>query len=136
MSALLIDLPVEDLTTHRWVHVEDSCPAPVVPLRRQSTAPASTIPMHRAPVREAGVQGAPVRPVRPDVAGPEATRRVSAVRESRQASGLRLTRRGLAVVVGSFVALMATSATVVVTSFLSVSNDPVAPEQTVEVLRG
>ena len=124
MSALLIDLPVEDLTTHRWVHVEDSCPAPVVPLRRQSTAPAQVAPAR--PARAA----APTSPVaRQGAAAPVAAR-------PRQAAGVQLTRRGLAVVVGSFVALMAPSATVLVTSFLSVSNDPVAPEQTVEVLRG
>lgn len=124
MSALLIDLPVEDLTTHRWVHVEDSYTAPVVPLRRQSTTPA---------------QEAPVRLVRPAAhAAPEAPQRATApvVHQSRQAGGLQLTRRSLAVVVGSFVALMATSATVLVTSFLSVSNDPAPAEQTVEVLRG
>ena len=46
------------------------------------------------------------------------------VRESRQAAPLRLTDRGIAVIVVFFLALIATAAVVLVTSFLSISNDP------------
>ncbi|HEY3338721.1 MAG TPA: hypothetical protein VGK18_09470 [Propionicimonas sp.] len=46
-------------------------------------------------------------------------------RVSRQVAPLRLTDRGIAVVVVFFLALIATAAVVLVTSFLSVSNDPV-----------
>jgi hypothetical protein len=48
-----------------------------------------------------------------------------AVRASRRAAPLRLTDRGIAVIVVFFLALIATAAVVLVTSFLSVSNDPV-----------
>lgn len=47
------------------------------------------------------------------------------VRTSGQAAPLRLTDRGIAVIVVFFLALIATAAVVLVTSFLSVSNDPV-----------
>jgi hypothetical protein len=47
-----------------------------------------------------------------------------AVRASRQAAPLRLTDRGIAVIVVFFLALIATAAVVLVTSFLSISNDP------------
>ena len=46
-------------------------------------------------------------------------------RESRPAAPLRLTDRGIAVGVMFFLALIATAAVVLVTGFLSVSNDPV-----------
>ena len=45
-------------------------------------------------------------------------------RQSRPAAPLRLTDRGIAVVVMFFLALIATAAVVLVTSFLSVSNEP------------
>jgi hypothetical protein len=48
-----------------------------------------------------------------------------AVRASRKAARLRLTDRGIAVVVVFFLALLATAAVVLVTSFLSISNDPI-----------
>jgi hypothetical protein len=48
-----------------------------------------------------------------------------AVRASRQAAPLRLTDRGIAVIVVFFLALIATAAVVLVTSFLGISNDPV-----------
>lgn len=44
---------------------------------------------------------------------------------STQAAPLRLTDRGIAVIVVFFIALFATAAVVLVTSFLSVSNDPI-----------
>jgi hypothetical protein len=43
----------------------------------------------------------------------------------RKAAPLRLTDRGIAVVVVFFLALLATAAVVLVTSFLSISNDPI-----------
>lgn len=43
---------------------------------------------------------------------------------SRQAAPLQLTARGIAVIVIFFLSLMVTAAVVLVTSFLSVSNDP------------
>jgi len=46
-------------------------------------------------------------------------------RTSGQAAPLRLTDRGMAVIVVFFLALIATAAVVLVTSFLSVSNDRV-----------
>ncbi|HEY3407686.1 MAG TPA: hypothetical protein VGK53_05890 [Propionicimonas sp.] len=49
-----------------------------------------------------------------------------AARASRQAVPLRLTDRGIAVIVVFFLALIATAAVVLVTSFLSISNDPVS----------
>ncbi len=49
----------------------------------------------------------------------------TAARAAGQVAPLRLTDRGLAVIVVFFVALIATAAVVLVTSFLSVSNDPV-----------
>ena len=48
-----------------------------------------------------------------------------AVDASCQAAPLRLTDRGIAVIVVLFLALIATAAVVLVTSFLSISNDPV-----------
>ena len=53
---------------------------------------------------------------------------------SRQAAPLRLTDRGIAVIVVFFLALMATAAVVLVTSFLSISNDPIAAPGTQPVL--
>jgi hypothetical protein len=53
------------------------------------------------------------------VAVPEPTR------VSGQASPMRLTDRGLAVIVVFFLALVATAAVVLVTSFLGVSNEPI-----------
>jgi len=44
---------------------------------------------------------------------------------SRQAAPLLLTDRGIAVIVVFFLALIATAAVVLVTSFLSISNDPI-----------
>jgi hypothetical protein len=44
------------------------------------------------------------------------------------ARGWQLTRRGLAVVVWGFLALMAVSAVVLVTGFFSVSNEPPATQ--------
>ncbi|MGV8909210.1 MAG: hypothetical protein ACOH1Y_09525 [Propionicimonas sp.] len=44
-----------------------------------------------------------------------------------QAAPLRLTDRGIAVVVVFFLALVATAAIVLVTSFLGVSNEPIQP---------
>jgi len=49
----------------------------------------------------------------------------TAARAAGQVAPLRLTDRGLAVIMVFFVALIATAAVVLVTSFLSVSNDPV-----------
>ena len=50
----------------------------------------------------------------------------TAVPEPRPAAPLRLTNRGIAVVVVFFLALIATAAVVLVTSFLSISNEPVS----------
>ena len=73
-------------------------------------------------------------------AGPGATRRVPsrlatgpvgcsspglARAHATAASGLRLTRRGLALVIGFFLAAMVASVIVTVTTFLAISNDPV-----------
>ncbi len=44
---------------------------------------------------------------------------------SREVAPLRLTDRGIAVIVVFFLALIATAAVVLVTSFLGVSNDPI-----------
>ena len=48
------------------------------------------------------------------------------VRASGQVAPLRLTDRGIAVIVVFFLALIATAAVVLVTSFLGISNDPIA----------
>ena len=100
MSALLIDLPLAELpaaaTPRRWMHV---VPEPVEP-------PAPERPA--APV---------VRELRPAVQPLPGTAPVVAP--------LRLTRRGLAVVVGGFTLLMMTALVVLVTGFLAVSNDPI-----------
>lgn len=111
MSALLIDLPADDVIEPRsWVHV-----APAARPSGTPTAPRSPqarpVPPRTPGGRPGGVRAPSFR------AAPGA--------ELRATGGtLHLTRRGLAVVMGFFTALMATAATVVVTSFLSVSNDP------------
>ena len=100
MSALLIDLPLAELpvaaTPRRWMHVVPELTEPASPERQC------------APV---------VRELRP------AVRPLPKVASA--AAPLRLTRRGLAVVVGGFTLLMMTALVVLVTGFLAVSNDPI-----------
>ena len=101
MSALLIDLPLAELpaatSPRRWMHV---VPEPVEP---QAAPERPTTPA----VRQLRPAGQPLPRTAP-VAAP-----------------LRLTRRGLAVVVGGFTLLMMTALVVLVAGFLAVSNDPI-----------
>jgi hypothetical protein len=82
----------------------------IVPL---PTRPASTGWRHVGPGQ-----------ARPQLAAVPAPRAPVRTRTSAPAAQLRLTDRGIAVIVMFFLALIATAAVVLVTSFLSVSNDP------------
>lgn len=111
MSALLIDLPLAELpaatTPRRWMHV---VPEP-------AEVPAAPAP------RPAARQAAPA--VRPAV---QPAPRPAHARTAPAPAPLRLTRRGLAVVVGGFTLLMMTALVVLVASFLAVSNDPIVAQ--------
>ncbi|MCA0294399.1 MAG: hypothetical protein LCH96_03615 [Actinobacteria bacterium] len=106
MSALLVDDLYVTVPTRpqpgRWRHVENSPQA-----RPQSAALPGGRPQ--------GVTAPPVRRVAP------ATRPTVTAAPS---AGWHLTDRGIAVVVVFFLAVVATAAAVLVTGFLSVSNDP------------
>lgn len=99
MSALLIDLPLAQVPAtaarpRRWVHV--------VPDSGQVEAPPAPPQVISRPVSVPAARPVPAAPAAP----------------------LRLTRRGLAVVVGGFGLLMMTALVVLVVSFLAVSNEP------------
>lgn len=103
MSALLIDLPLAEVPAaarpRRWIHVlPDPAQIPVSPPAARQARP-----------RPADLSG--LRPVAAPLATP-----------------LRLTRRGLAVVVGGFSLLMMTALVVLVVSFLAVSNEPLVAQ--------
>ncbi len=100
MSALLVDDLYVQLSARQqaagWRHVE--------PARQARLHPTGV------PAAQAG-RWAKAAPVRTRVAG--------------QSAQLRLTDRGIAVIVGFFLALLATAAVVLVVSFLGVSNEPI-----------
>lgn len=123
MAAMLVDLPLAQLPASaapgRWVHV--SSPRP-------GTARPATVPQARpsAPGRPGGRPQGVAAPqlVGRSVVVPakvEAPRLDSAV----AAAPLRLTRRGLAVVMGGFALVMMTALVVLVAAFLAVPNEPV-----------
>lgn len=115
MSALLIDLPLADLPTpargRRWMHVVPD-PAPAV----EVTGAVRPLP-HAEPTAPLARTARPARTL-PQVR-PVPTRTAAAP------APLRLTRRGLAVVVGGFSLLMMTALVVLVVGFLAVSNEPI-----------
>lgn len=116
MSAQLVDDLVEQspsrLQPNRWRHVEHGPQARphlvVLPGGRPSGVAAPTL---RAAV-------APVRRPAPAVVGVP----------------LRLTDRGIAVVLALFLAIFATAAVVLVSSFLAISNDPIPAVQPTAVV--
>lgn len=120
MSALPIDLPLVEIPAagrQRWTYVQPAAlrvpqrpaSAPLRPARDPLARPTVT----RAPGGRQLGAAAPV--IRPAVSAPVA-------------APLRLTRRGLAVVVGGFAALMVTAFVVLVAAFLAVSNEPVVSQ--------
>lgn len=120
MSALLIDLPLVDLPApsqpRRWMHVvPDDVPTDLVD------------PGQATPRRQVTVSASPaVEPAGQLRVRPGSQARLVAATGSVVAAPLRLTRRGLAVVVGGFSLLMMTAFVVLVISFFAVSNDPIA----------
>ena len=120
MAVMLVDLPLAQesapASPARWVHVTK--PKPVGP------RPAST-----PQTRPAVLPGPAGRPG--GVAAPQLTGRVSpapmvaaAAPASPGAGALRLTDRGLAVVIGGFGLLMLTAVVVLVAGFLAIPNEP------------
>lgn len=112
MSVLLVDRAtpmVAGVAERQWVHVD----RPHVRSSRGRRAPARRTGLRSAPTRRPGGVAAPTLRPQLRVAGAAA-------------SSLQLTRRGLAVVVCAFSLLMVVSVVVLITSFLSVSNEPFA----------
>lgn len=108
MSALPLDLAYDAAAeTRQWVHVRPAS-------RRSGASPQA---------RTLGPRTPGGRPL--GVSAPSVTRLVPASPSASRRGGMRLTRRGLAVVVGGFAALMTTALVVLVVGFLAVSNDPV-----------
>ena len=120
MSALLIDLPLVELPApsqpRRWMHVvPDAVPTGLAD------------PGQATPLREATVGASPaLEPAAQLRARPVSHIRPVAATSAAGAAPLRLTRRGLADVVGGFSLLMMTAFVVLVVSFFAVSNDPIA----------
>ncbi|MGC3956131.1 MAG: hypothetical protein QM804_18125 [Propionicimonas sp.] len=120
MAAMLVDLPLAQLPSQgapqRWVHV--SSPRPV---GARATAPSAR---PSAPARPGG------RPR--GVAAPRLVSRPAAATVTASpapaAAPLRLTDRGLAVVMGGFALVMVTALVVLVAAFLAVPNEPVAAQ--------
>ncbi len=121
MAAMLVDLPFAPqgpapLASGRWVHVDSPRPG----AGRPATAP----------------QARSVSPTRPGgrprgVAAPQVSRRAAAPAAAAGAAApaaLRLTRRGLAVVMGGFALVMVTALVVLVTAFLAVPNEPLGAQ--------
>ena len=107
MSALLIDVAEPMIPERHWVRVEH-------PHARAARSRHS----------EGGRRGPTTKPAgRPGGVSAPRLRSHSRVAED-SVSSLRLTRRGRAVVISGFLLLMAVSLVVLVTSFLSVSNEP------------
>lgn len=121
MSALPIDLPLVEIPAagrQRWTYVQPAAlrvpQRPVsAPLRPARDPLARPTVVARAPGGRPLGAAAPV--IRPAVSAPVA-------------APLRLTRRGLAVVVSGFAALMVTAFVVLVAAFLAVSNEPVVSQ--------
>ncbi len=120
MAAMLVDLPLAQVPApaapRRWVHV--GSPRPV-------TARPSCPPQARpsAPARPGG------RPRGVAAPGLAAVRSMAAIAPSvavaPASAPLRLTRRGLAVVMGGFMLVMVTALVVLITAFLAIPNEPV-----------
>lgn len=122
MAVMLVDLPLAQAPAStapgRWVHV--SSPRPVAD-RPVASPPARPAPASRPGGRPRGV------------AAPQLSRRQSGVVSAPVApvatpAPLRLTRRGLAVVMGGFALVMVTALVVLVTAFLAVPNEPVVAQ--------
>lgn len=119
MAAMLVDLPLAQVPNpaapSRWVHVGSPRPG-----ARPATAPPAR---PSTPARPGGrPQGvaAPRLAGRPAAAMPAATRTL-------QPAPLRLTDRGLAVVIGGFTLVMMTALVVLVAGFLAIPNEPLPP---------
>lgn len=124
MAVMLVDLPPAQApasaTPGRWVHVSSPRPVADRPAASPSARPASS-------PRPGGRPGG--------VAAPRVVSRgsVGAVSSAATAMApasapLRLTRRGLAVVMGGFALVMITALVVLVTAFLAVPNEPVVSQ--------
>ena len=115
MAVMLVDLPPAATSApagpRRWVHVSNP--------RIGGARPAAP---SRPGGRPQGV-GAPQVVARSQAAALPASR--DAVVAAPIPAPLRLTRRGLAVVMGGFALVMLTAAVVLVTAFLAVPNEPI-----------
>ncbi len=120
MAVMLVDLPPVATSApaapRRWVHVSNPRPGarPVAAPSARPSAPS------RPGGRPQGV-GAPQVVARARVAEAPAPRGATVAAPA----PLRLTRRGLAVVMGGFALVMLTAAVVLVTAFLAIPNEPV-----------
>ena len=124
MAVMLVDLPLAPAPAstagRRWVHVSSPRPVADHPATSPTARPG---PSSRPAGRPGGV------------AAPRAAsyRSVGAVASAGPAAmpataPLRLTRRGLAVVMGAFGLVMMTALVVLVTAFLAVPNEPVVSQ--------
>ncbi len=123
MAVMLVDLPPAATSApagpRRWVHVSNPRIGGARPVAAPSARPAAP---SRPGGRPQGV-GAPQVVARSQAAALPASR--DAVVAAPIPAPLRLTRRGLAVVMGGFALVMLTAAVVLVTAFLAVPNEPI-----------
>lgn len=119
MAAMLVDLPLAPMpvpaANRRWVHVSDA---------RTGTARPALAPQARPSVSRPG--GHRVGVAAPQLRGrrPAPSAAISAAVSVATPGQLRLTRRGLAVVMGGFALVMVTALVVLVAAFLAVPNEP------------
>ena len=121
MAVMLVDLPpvatAAPATPRRWVHVSRPRPGAARPVAAPPARPSAP---SRPGGRPQGV-GAPQVVARSGLLAPVAPAPVA----TPAPAPLRLTRRGLAVVMGGFALLMLTAVVVLVASFLAVPNVPI-----------
>lgn len=124
MAAMLVDLPLAPVPSpaplsaapSRWVHVGSPRPAGARPVSAPPARPS-------APARPGGrPQGVPA----PRLSRRPATARVALTPPA--TAPLRLTDRGLAVVIGGFALVMVTALVVLVAAFWAVPNEPMAAQ--------
>ncbi|MCW5952794.1 MAG: hypothetical protein KIT69_11110, partial [Propionibacteriaceae bacterium] len=107
--------------SHRWVHVGGPRPGVTRPATvPQARSLSSSLPGGRpGGVAAPQLVGRASATTSPSVAGPVV---------DMTAPALRLTRRGLAVVMGAFALVMMTALVVLVAAFLAVPNEPVGTQ--------
>lgn len=124
MAVMVVDLPQSQVPAldvpRRWVHVGSPRPGQTRPATVPSARPSGP---SRPGGRPRGVAAPSTARVR--VAVPAAAQGCSTATPSAAAAGpLRLTQRGLAVVMGGFALVMLTAVVVLITSFLAIPNEP------------